>query len=360
MSEPRYESIVRQLRAARPPAPEELRERVRALREPQAKRVWRLRPALVAAAAIAVTVAVGAAAIGGLTRSTATLHGGSHPEAARLDLSPKPEAALPAHAGTVGGSTTSKRLRGVTFGPMVAKKPEWRASDNDQLRLAPDLTPGSRLQQYGVAMSLRVRDLSRSTQAAVRQTRRLGGYVAAANYATGSNTGDSSLDLRVPVQHIQQAIARFTDLGTILSQRISVADLQAPLDRTEARIAAQRKLIAQLEGLSTLTPEQQLQLQDAKRAVRRLSQSRTNLVREGTYAKISLQLTTRKAAAKNVAPGRFDRFRGDAGDILGKEAIAVLYALVVAGPFAILAALALLAERARRRRSDHRLLEETG
>jgi len=45
---------------------------------------------------------------------------------------------------------------------------------------------------------------------------------------------------------------------------------------------------------------------------------------------------------------------------LGKEAIAVLYALVIAGPFLILAALALLAERARRRRADHRLLGETG
>ena len=61
-----------------------------------------------------------------------------------------------------------------------------------------------------------------------------------------------------------------------------------------------------------------------------------------------------------MAPSRFDRFRDDAGDILGKEAIAVLYALVVAGPFLLLAALLLLAERTRRRRADHRLLEETG
>ena len=68
----------------------------------------------------------------------------------------------------------------------------------------------------------------------------------------------------------------------------------------------------------------------------------------------------RKAAAKTVEPGRFDNFLGDAGEILGKEAIAVLYALVIAGPFILLAALAILGERARRRRADHRLLEETG
>jgi hypothetical protein len=61
-----------------------------------------------------------------------------------------------------------------------------------------------------------------------------------------------------------------------------------------------------------------------------------------------------------VAPGRFDRFLDNSGNILGKEAIAVLYALVVAGPFVLLAALLLLGDRTRRRRADHRLLEETG
>jgi hypothetical protein len=38
----------------------------------------------------------------------------------------------------------------------------------------------------------------------------------------------------------------------------------------------------------------------------------------------------------------------------------VLYALVIVGPFAILAALVFFAERSRRRRADHRLLEEIG
>jgi len=209
-------------------------------------------------------------------------------------------------------------------------------------------------------MILRVRDLSSSTQAAVRQTRRLGGYVAGANYSTGSNSGDSILELRVPVQNVQQAIAKFTDLGTILSQRISVDDLQAPLDQTDARIAAQQKIIDELATKNVRTPAEQIRLDDARRALRRLTQTHSSLVREGTYAKISLQLTTRKTAAKHVAPGRFDRFWGDAGDILGKEAIAVLYALVVAGPFAILALLALIAERTRRRRADHRLLGGTG
>jgi len=57
---------------------------------------------------------------------------------------------------------------------------------------------------------------------------------------------------------------------------------------------------------------------------------------------------------------RSDRFWDSSGDILGKELIAVLYVVVLAGPFVLIAALLFVAERTRRRRADHRLLEETG
>jgi hypothetical protein len=213
------------------------------------------------------------------------------------------------------------------------------------------LTSKSRLQQQQVSMRLRVDDLSRATQKAVRQTRNLGGYVAAANYSTNESTGDSRLDLRVPAQNVQKAIASFTQLGTILGQHISVADLQGRLNRMDTRIAALQKRIGDLDGV---------RLDQAKRALRKLEHRRAALIREGTYAKVSLQLTTRKPAAKEEEQGRFESFWGVAGDILGKEAIGMLYAFVIVGPFAILAALALFAERARRRRADHRLLEETG
>ncbi len=343
MSEDRFENITRELREAAPPAPEGLRERVSSLRQPEAKKVWRLRPALVAAAALALTVGLGAAAVGGLTGS-----GTAEQTSLRDAGSARP------------GNETAGRAQSSSGQELAPTDRRRVRTDAAALSKSPVFNPGSRLQQHVVSMNLRVRDLSRSTQTAIRHTRRLGGYIAAADYATGSDTGDSSLDLRVPVQNVQEAIARFSDLGTIVSQRISVDDLQAPLDRTDARLAVARKTIAELEAKPTRSPAEQARLDDARRLVKRLTQSRSNIVRQATYAKISLQLTTKKAVAKETAPGRFDRFWGDAKDILGKELIAVLYVLVVAGPFAILAALALLAERARRRRADHRLLGETG
>jgi len=323
MSEASFETVLTQLRAAAPPAPERLRDLVRTLPAPPTQRAVRLRPALAAAIAIAIAIGLGAAAIGGLAneqkkQSSRTLT--PHSTSSEIARAPRPTAAV---LGASGRATT----------------------------LAPTLTAKSRLQRQDVAMNLRVKNLSGSTQSAVRTTRRLGGFVAGADYSTGSDTGNSRLALRVPVVNLQKAIASFTELGTILAQHISVADLQGGLDRLDTRIATKQKKIEGLTGT---------QLAKEQRALARLERSRQALIREGTYARISLQLTTSKPAAQHVAPGRFERFWDNSGDILGKEAIAVLYALVVAGPFLLLGALAIVAERARRRRADHRLLEETG
>jgi Domain of unknown function (DUF4349) len=335
MSEARFETVLQELRDTPPRAPERLRELVRAMPAAQSRRSLRLRPALSAAIALAIAVGLGAALIGGATapQPTTDAAGGSRSLRAQSEYKPNTGTATPSEQRLDSG-------QGSTF--------------------APSLTAKSRLQKHEVSMRLRVDDLSRATQTAVRQTRNLGGYVAAADYATDEAKGDSLLDLRVPVQNVQTAIARFTDLGTILAQRISVADLQDGVDRIDRRLTAARKVIRGLEAKSSLTPDEQTRLDAARRTVQWLTRNRNSLVQQGTYANISLQLTTTKPAAKQVGPSRFDRFWGNAGDILGKEAIAVLYALVIVGPFAILAAFAFLAERARRRRADHRLLEEAG
>jgi hypothetical protein len=312
MSEASFDTVLAQLRDAAPPAPDRLRDQVRAMRPTESRRALWLRPALVAA----VVVAIAVSALAALVSSGHKTRG----------VQSSSERAPKAHALYSVGAA-----RGAPVPAQSADK-----------AFAPKLTAQSRLQRQKVEMRLRVKDLSGATQSAVRTTRHLGGFVAGADYATGSKEGNSRLALRVPVANLQKAIASFTQLGTILSQHISVADLQTGLDRLDLRIARARR-----DGKDqTLT---------------RLQRRRDALIREGTYARVSLQLTTSKQAPQAAAPpGRFDRFLDTAGDILGKEAIAVLYALVVIGPFLLIAALLFAAERTRRRRADHRLLEETG
>ena len=307
-------SYLVELREAAPPAPERLRGLVHSLSDTRPRFALRIRPALSAAIAVTLAVGVGAAILSGVRGTTG-------------------QGNVASYAGS-GSTRTPERGAGQAFKPSADDKATWKS-------LAPVLTAKSRLQRQDVSMSLRAKDLSAATQSAVRTTRRLGGFVAGADYSTDTNAGNSRLTLRIPVPNLQKAIASFTQLGTILSQHISVADLQTGVDRLDKRIATARRA------------------GDGRKAAR-LLRSRAALVREGTYARVSLQLTTAKPAAKHMVPSRFDRFRDNAGDILGRELIAVLYALVIVGPFILIAAIAILGERARRRRADHRLLEETG
>jgi Domain of unknown function (DUF4349) len=313
MSEASFEMALRELRDAAPPAPERLRGLVRSLPAATPRFSLRIRPAVSAAIVTVLAVGVGAAILDGLSKDPA-----GHRNTANYFSAP------PSHGSSSG---TDRAL----LAP----------SRSSQAELAPTLGAKSRLQKQDIAMRLRVEDLSGATQSAVRTTRRLGGFVAGADYATGSKEGSSRLALRVPVANLQKAIASFTELGTILSQHISVADLQGGLDRLDARIAKARRA-------------------GHERTLKRLERRRDALIREGTYARVSLQLTTAKPAAKNAAPSRFDRFWDTTGNILGKELIAVLYVVFLAGPFILVAALLVLVERTRRRRADHRLLEEAG
>jgi hypothetical protein len=342
MSEPRIDEIVRELRATAPPAPQNLRDRVGALPEPPPRRSFRigLRPALVGAAALAVALGVGAAVVNGLTERSGTSASERDRDAlsASLDRRSLERAAATARTGS---SQPSVRDNAVP--------------------------PARRLQNYEARLRLRVEnrdDLSDAMKRAIQDTRLLGGYVVSARYAQAAQ-GDGSLVVRVPIGRVQDAIAAFSGLGTILEQRISLQDIQPQADRLAKSIAAEKAQIAELEAKRVrigLTPAEQAELTTMKADLTRVTQRRAAVVRQGSYARVSLGLTTREAAApaKKDEQGAFGNFLDDAGNIFAMEAIAVLYALVVVGPFALLAALALLGERARRRRVNNDLLERVG
>jgi uncharacterized protein DUF4349 len=366
MPEPRFENVLQELRSAAPTAPDTLRDRVRALPE-RPVRAFRLRPALALAAGLAIAVALGAAVIGGLTGSDSSRSLSTQKrQAAQLRASPQGNARslAPMRKGVQYCANPPCAVAGSALAERASKqaaprfsRPGFTAPFSSDTGARTPINPGNRLQDYQASIRLRVEDLSASTKSAVRTTRRLGGYVASANYTT---EGNSWLELRVPVRRAPRAITALTELGTILMQRIQTQDLQADFDIVNQQIAARRKTIELLQAKPSLTDSERLRLEAATRELRSLSRTRGALARQGSYAKIQLQLTTQKPAAKHVAPSRFDRFWSDASGILGKEAIIVLYALVVAGPFVLLAALALLGERARRRRAESRLLGETG
>ncbi len=189
MSEASFEIVARELRAAAPPAPEALRELLRGLPQPADRPAFRLKPGLAAAAAIAIAIGLGAATIGSLRSSPRSTVGSAVAERAT------PEA------------SSRQRSSRLDAGPSMPYN-----SFSPARKLSP-LIPGSRLQRYNVTMRTRVDDLSEATKSAVRTTRRLGGYVAAADYATEQRTGDSRLDLGDRALHRARHDPLAADLG---------------------------------------------------------------------------------------------------------------------------------------------------
>jgi Domain of unknown function (DUF4349) len=352
----RFDDLVRELRTI-PGAPDELRTRVRALGEgeperPRRPRVGRL---VLVVACLALLAVAGVAAVYGLVTS-----GGS---------TTRERAAVTASPGRALGSPTAKAAP-----PSFAPATTVELGLSDSTHSAPaglaKLPPtAGRLQQYGATMRLRVKGvngLSRTTARAMRITRSLGGFVASVDYGTPNRkSGESYLTVRIPNARVQQAVVQFSSLGVILSQQISIRDLQDQANQEAVQIIRLQReidrLVAKLRG--SLSPEERVQTQSqldaARAALRARSEQHAGTLRRGRLATFRLELTTRKAAVVPVhhgKQGRIGRAASHAFGLLAKIVAGGIYTLIVLTPLLVIALLLLVASRLLRRRGAERLL----
>jgi hypothetical protein len=320
-------STLELLRATAPPAPDELRARVLAARPVEHPR-RRVRPALLLAGAAALAVA--AALVHGFSTSAPQTRATTTTAFDQVQ-------ATPSH-GSAGAATK----RAV---------------------VAPTRT---RLTHTDASIRVRVAntdELGAATNRATRIATSLGGYAQSVIYRTPAGGGGASyLELRVPADRVQTALARLGDLGVLVSQQISIQDLTAKLQRQSDQIAQLRRRIGALkEALrNPALPDSQrvllqIKLAESKRALAQRVHGQKGTVAAGATSRVSLVLTTQKRAAA-AAPhrGRLGRILHDAVSFLALEGIVFLFALIVASPFAL--ALGLLWFW--RRRATDRLLME--
>ena len=354
------DATLAELRAL-PGAPERLRERVRELPEPQPRFAWTfpridLRRSLLVAAPAVVALGVGAAALHGLLADTPT--------------NPRPLAlnAEVQHGAKAGGGTWKSADGTATTPYFVPSVGALRANPGAHSELSKALPPSaSRLNKYNAWLRVRVSDdrLAKATTRAMQIARGYGGYVASVDMNTPEKRGSSSLVLRVPVANVEDAVLRLSKLGDVTAQRVRIQDLQRQANALQRDIVKLQATISELQRKlagKSLSPSDRLRLQyqldEAKRTFAQKTKSRASTVREGTLATVSLTFFTPQPAA--VVPhhqGRIDRTFSSAGDFLVRELAWLLYALIVVGPIAVLAAAAVFAVRTARRRSDARLLE---
>jgi hypothetical protein len=263
--------------------------------------------------------------------------------------------------------TPSPAAREKVVNGAVASKPPFRRAVTLSSATLPS---GRRLVDYRVRMRLRVPNndgLSNATVRAMRVARRLGGYVVNVRYSTpGAQNGDATLVLRVPTAQMQTALLRLSELGTIVSQAVSLVDLQKAFNKEAARIG---KLGTQVGRLRTRLQDDSLSFEERAKIEEQLeylklelgaaSRQHTATKERGRLGTISIALFARQKHAQPVVPQtptRFDRAFDDAGGILAKELTWGLYAAIVGAPFALLLLFAMFGERGRRRRSERRLL----
>jgi hypothetical protein len=265
-----------------------------------------------------------------------------------------------AHSPKPAPQTFRTEERGQAVFGALQRAPKAVPSAPDALALPPSTT---RLNKYNAWLRVRVDEdrLAKATTRAMQIARGYGGYVSSVDMNTPGQHGTASLVLRVPVTKVEDAVLRLGQLGEVTAQRVRVQDLQRQANVLQRKIVKLQATIAALErkaAKGTLTPQEQYELAEAKRALTATTKARATTVREGTLATVSMTFFTPQAAAVVPhEPGRVGRTLSHAGDFLLLELSWLLYALIVVGPIALLAAAAVLTVRAARRHSDARLLE---
>jgi hypothetical protein len=255
------------------------------------------------------------------------------------------------------------------------------AGSSETLQVAPgtdlgtatqDSTVGpspDRAQRVSATLTVEVRDsdaVSRAAQDALELTRSLGGHVVSASVATGE-AGSASLTVRVPVDKVQRAIVGLSGLGRIVSQQVTIDDLQETLDTLERRESSLRAQIARITArlqTETLDAEARAVL-EARRArlqgeLRDVRRGISSTSAEAGMATIQLSVVTPDAlGAVPPPPSRLDRTLDEALNVLAWEGVVALGIAIVLAPFALVAAAAWLGRRLYRRREDERLLAQS-
>jgi hypothetical protein len=341
MSQPDQQSIVDEIRSSQIAASPDLRARVRAIAATKTGRErrplpWR-RLALVAVpATVAIALAVSLAA--GLRDSGPN---GSR-NAAQGEAAATPQRSSGAADTFAAPSAKSAGTGGAAGLPATS----------------------GRAQLYEGELTLKVGDLSAATKRALRLTRDFNGYVRSVEYGSGSERGSASVVVRVPVGSVQDALVKFSALGQILDQHVSIQDVQPQVDRWFRQLQAQRDVIAKLQAQlesPSLTAAERTQLESRLVAARRqlllLQKQQAALQRQTSYATVSLDLRTKdKAVVVPHEPGRIGRALHRSGQIVADEAKVLVYVLVVGAPFFLVAAAAIGGLSIRRRRREERLL----
>lgn len=183
---------------------------------------------------------------------------------------------------------------------------------------------------------------------------------------SGGAEGDAGarFELLIPSARLGDALAAFSAIDTVVSRHEATDDITAPTVRTGEQLRDSRAtidgLLAQLAQADTDAERTatEAELRAERRHNARLRSQLSGLERRANLSRVSLRIETGAAAAGDDEAGAWgvgDAF-DDAGHILGIAAGVAVVGLAILAPFALIALLAWLGNRARLRRARERAL----
>jgi hypothetical protein len=208
--------------------------------------------------------------------------------------------------------------------------------------------------------------LTQATNKATQIVTGLGGYSQSVQYdASVKGYGRSFLDLRVPLSKTQAAIQALGQLGQLTRQSVSTQDLTQQFTKQTNQISQLQRAVAIYEHAlqsGTLTGSQkvivQIRLANAQHELAGTRKTRSQTVKAGRTAQISLTLSTSQhAPAAHHKTGRLGQMFHNLGSFLAVEGMIVLYVVIAALPFILIAVLIWWLIRERRRKEEELLAQ---
>ena len=252
-------------------------------------------------------------------------------------------------------NTTAPR---VADGSAAAPKSSRAGLPSTATQAAPYTVPSApnRAQLYDATLSVQLADpkaVSDAVKRALRITASLSGYPTSVHAGSHGASSTADLVLKVPRTHVQEALARLSQIGTIVGEHVDVQDAQAGLNATDRTIARLQRRLKALREQSP-APAKQILALEARIAALQRSEAATRLAAH--YATVDVHLAT--APAPTPKAGGHGPLHG-VGVALGWLGIGAVYALAVGGPVVALALAAFFAVRLLRRRREDALLSRS-
>jgi hypothetical protein len=213
-----------------------------------------------------------------------------------------------------------------------------------------------------LSLATKPRDIDKVASGVARTTTELGGYVAASNI---SSREGGTLDLRIPSDRLDRAIAQISELGEVRNLTRASVDITAAVVSAKSRLRDARtersSLLRQLAAADTPneTASVRARLRIVAREIEALKADVRRETRRATFASVGVNLESDRSLGATGDDGSWTP--GDAA----KDAVRVLevalgvglIALAIAVPAGLLVLLALTASRIVTRRRRERALD---